>query len=197
MKTIFVGPQGIRAGWRFAIFVILLFGLSKLFFWILTVAFHYQEHDGWFPTDFPLDGALSFGAALLAAWTMSKVERRAFLEYGLPLRAMFRRHFFQGILWGFGASLVMRLLASHTVGRNGILASRRSLVGHLWCRSLFFQANGELDGRTERRTLWVVLLFHVAAHGNSVVRDRLPCHVRLRRHGVVRAAEHRKQRPRV
>jgi hypothetical protein len=40
MKTIFVGPQGIRAGWRFAIFVILLFGFSKLFFWILTVAFH-------------------------------------------------------------------------------------------------------------------------------------------------------------
>lgn len=98
MKTIFVGPQGIRAGWRFAIFVILLFGFSKLFFWILTVGFHYQEHDGWFPTDFLLDGALSFGAALLAAWAMSKVERRAFPEYGLPLRAMFRRHFWQGIL---------------------------------------------------------------------------------------------------
>jgi len=30
MKTIFVGPQGIRAGWRFAIFVILLFGFSEL-----------------------------------------------------------------------------------------------------------------------------------------------------------------------
>lgn len=110
MKTIFVGPQGIRAGWRFAIFVILLFGFSKLFFWILTVGFRYQEHDAWFPTDFLLDGALSFGAALVSAWTMSKVERRAFLEYGLPLRAMFRRHFWQGILWGFGASLVMVIL---------------------------------------------------------------------------------------
>lgn len=110
MKTIFVGPQGIRAGWRFAIFVILLFGFSKLFFWILTVGFHYQEHDGWFPTDFLLDGALSFGAALVSAWTMSKVERRAFLVYGLPLRAMSRRHFWQGILWGFGASLVMVIL---------------------------------------------------------------------------------------
>jgi len=29
MKAIFVGPQGIRAGWRFAIFVFLLFGLSN------------------------------------------------------------------------------------------------------------------------------------------------------------------------
>jgi hypothetical protein len=32
MRAIFVGPQGIRAGWRFAMFVFLLFGFSKLFF---------------------------------------------------------------------------------------------------------------------------------------------------------------------
>jgi uncharacterized protein len=130
MKAIFVGPQGIRAGWRFAIFVILLFGFSKLFFWILTVAFHYQEHDGWFPTDFLLDGALSFGAALLAAWTMSKVERRAFLEYGLPLRAMFRRHFWQGILWGFGASLVMIILLRlfGAASFNGVALHGQALV---------------------------------------------------------------------
>src|SRR5215831_20012881 len=72
MKTIFVGPQGIRAGWRFAIFVILLFGFSKLFFWLVTVLFHYQEHTGWFPTDFLLEGMLSFGAALLAAWIIRR-----------------------------------------------------------------------------------------------------------------------------
>ena len=68
MKTIFVGPQGIRTGWRFAIFVFLLFGFSKLLFWILTVFFDYQEHVGWFPTDFLLDGTLSFGAALVVDW---------------------------------------------------------------------------------------------------------------------------------
>lgn len=70
MKSILAGPQGIRAGWRFAIFVFLLFGFSKLFFWFLTAVFHYQEHAGWFPTDFLLDGALSFAGALLAAWIM-------------------------------------------------------------------------------------------------------------------------------
>lgn len=110
MKTIFVGPQGIRAGWRFAIFVFLLFGFSKLFFWFLTMLFHYQEHTGWFPTDFLLDGALSFGAALLAAGIMSKLERRPFREYGLPWRPMFRKHFWQGVLWGFAASLLMIVL---------------------------------------------------------------------------------------
>src|SRR5262245_11845424 len=110
MKTIFVGPEGIRAGWRFATFVFLLFGFSKLFFWFLTVLFHYREHAGWFPTDFLLDGALSFSAALLAAWIMSKLERRSFLDYGLPWQPMFRKHFWHGTLWGFAASLLMIIL---------------------------------------------------------------------------------------
>src|SRR5215469_11637494 len=110
VKAIFIGTQGIRAGWRFAIFVFLLFAFSKLFFWLLTALFHYQEHPGWFPTDFLLDGALSFSTALLAAWIMSKLERRPFLEYGLPWRARFRKHFWQGVVWGFGSSLLMVIL---------------------------------------------------------------------------------------
>src|ERR1700741_3865453 len=110
MKAIFVGPQRIRAGWRFAMFVFLLFCSSKLFCWLLTVFFHYQEHDGWFPTDFLLDGMLSFGAALLAAWIMSMIEWRAFREYGLSWNTAFGKHFLHGILWGFGASLLMVIL---------------------------------------------------------------------------------------
>jgi membrane protease YdiL (CAAX protease family) len=110
MKAIFVGPQGIRAGWRFAMFVFLLFGFSKLFFWLLTALFHYQEHVGWFPTDFLLEGMLSFGAALLAAWIMSRIERRPFREYGLSWNTIFGKHFWQGVLWGFGASLLMVIL---------------------------------------------------------------------------------------
>ena len=110
MKRIFLGPKGIRAGWRFAIFVFLLFGFSKLFFWLLTRLFHYQEHSGWLPTDFLLDGALSFAAALLAALIMSKIERRAFLEYGLPWHTAFGKHFWQGTLWGFAVSLLMIIL---------------------------------------------------------------------------------------
>src|SRR5260370_37884957 len=107
MKAIFVSRQGIRAGWRFAIFVFLLFGFSKLFFWLLTVLAHYQEHPGWFPTDFLLDGALSFGAALLAAWIMSKIERRRFPGYGLPRQGIFPQDFLPGNLWGLAASFAM------------------------------------------------------------------------------------------
>lgn len=110
MKNIFVGRKGIRAGWRFAIFVFLLFGFSKLFFWFLTTLAHYQEHPGWFPTDFLLDCALNLGAALLAAWLMSKIERRSFREYGLSSQGLFPKHFWQGVLWGFAASFLMVVL---------------------------------------------------------------------------------------
>jgi len=112
MKTIFVGPNGVRAGWRFAIFVFLLFGLSKLFFWTLTTFLHYQEPDGWFAKNFTIEGALSLGAALLAAWIMSKIECRPFQEYGLTRSGAFGRHFWAGTVWGLGASVVMVALLS-------------------------------------------------------------------------------------
>jgi hypothetical protein len=107
MKKIFVGPDGIRAGWRFAMFVFLLFGFSKLFFWFLTTAFHYQEREGWYAADFLLDGVLSFVASLLAAWIMSRIEHRRFQEYGLTRRGTFGTDFWMGIAWGLGASVVM------------------------------------------------------------------------------------------
>jgi hypothetical protein len=129
MKAIFVGAQGIRAGWRFAMFVFLLFGFSKLFFWLLTVLFHYQEHVGWFPTDFLIEGMLSFGAALLAAWVMSRIERRPFHEYGLSWNTIFGKHFWQGALWGFGASLLMVILLSAPVHMFGHVFSRQPLPG--------------------------------------------------------------------
>src|SRR6266852_455883 len=144
MKTIFVGAQGIRAGWRFGIFVFLLFGFSKLFFWLLTVLFHYQVHPGWFPTDFLLDGALSFGAALLAAGIMSKIERRPFHEYCLSWNTMFGKHFWQGVLWGFGASLLMVILLRlfGAASFEGMALHGQTLVksGLLWPAAVLLSA---------------------------------------------------------
>jgi len=112
MKRIFVGPNGIRAGWRFGIFVFLLFGSSKLFSWTLTTVLHYQEPEGWFAKNFAIEGGLSFGAGLLAAWLMSKIERRPFREYGLSRNGAFGRHFWEGLAWGLGASVLMIVLLS-------------------------------------------------------------------------------------
>jgi membrane protease YdiL (CAAX protease family) len=111
-RGVLAGPKGVRAGWRFALFVFLIFGFSKLFFWLLTLLFRYQERAGWHPTDLLLEGGLSFAAALLAAFVMSKIERRPFREYGLTRQGMFGRPFWQGILWALAASSVMVLSLS-------------------------------------------------------------------------------------
>jgi membrane protease YdiL (CAAX protease family) len=136
MKAIFVGPRGVRSGWRFAIFVFLLFSFSKLFFWLLTILFHYQGHPGWIPTDFLLDGTLSFAAALLSAWILSKLERRSLQEYGLPWRTVFGRHFWQGTLWGFIASLLMiillRLLGAISFGGVALHGQTLLKFASLW-----------------------------------------------------------------
>jgi len=110
MKTIFIGPKGIRAGWRFALFVFLLFAFSKLLFWCVTTAFHYQESEGWYAPDFMLEGVFSLGAALAAAWLMSRIERRRFSAYGLTRRGMFGKLFWQGVLWGLAASFLMLIV---------------------------------------------------------------------------------------
>jgi len=140
MKTIFVGPNGIRAGWRFAIFVFLLFEFSKLFFWALTTFLHYQEPDGWFATNFAIEGALSLGAALLAAWIMSKIERRPFQDYGLTRSGAFSRHFWAGLVWGLSASVVMTVLLSILGAANveGLALHGRELLSSAFLWGLAF-----------------------------------------------------------
>ncbi len=169
MKTIFVGPNGIRAGWRFAIFVFLLFGLSKLFFWTLTTFLHYQEPDGWFAKNFTIEGALSLGAALLAAWIMSKIECRPFQEYGLTRSGAFGRHDCpafslgndqggrsgaprprateRGLLVGACVSVawlrrrvrIPRVFAGNARARDGLLACRHPAIWHLWSDPYVFK----------------------------------------------------------
>jgi len=135
MKPLFVGPSGIRAGWRFVIFVFLLFGLVKLLYWCVTALFNYQEPVGWFARDFALEGFLSLSAALLAAWIMSRIERRPFSEYGLSRRGAFGRNFWEGVIWGLVASIVMLFLLSllGAAKIEGLALSGRELVrSALW-----------------------------------------------------------------
>jgi membrane protease YdiL (CAAX protease family) len=110
MKRIFVGPNGIRSGWRFLIFVSIVMGLGQGLRFILIHAFHYQEPSDWVPSDFLLTGSLFFLSALFAAFVMSRIENRTFRDYGLPANQAFGSFFWFGILWGFGTSAVEVLL---------------------------------------------------------------------------------------
>ncbi len=118
LQKIFLGPDGLRAGWRLAIFVFMYLVFSGVTF---TVMFHFQGRRGpakvteLTPTLLLISEGIGFGAVLLGSFVMSRIERRKMGVYGLPLRKALGRNFWVGCLWGFGA-LTALLLVFHAAG---------------------------------------------------------------------------------
>src|SRR5215472_5351955 len=78
VHKVFLGPDGLRAGWRLAIYLAFVVGLQYLI--------------------------VQRGLRLIpgVAEIMKRVERRSFGVYGLPLEGAFGKLFWQGALWGLG-----------------------------------------------------------------------------------------------
>jgi len=113
---IFIGPGGLRAGWRLVLYVVLWFATAAI---AGTIARLFGSQGvGKTPTQLTpsglsfLEGALLF-YSVVAAWVMSKIEGRAFGQYGLPWKGAFGRDFWVGTGWGFLAtsSTVLTILA--------------------------------------------------------------------------------------
>ena len=123
LKQIFVGSNGLRAGWRVLMFITLLAVLFGGFVLIRAggpTAFreHYRNQNQSQITITPLLMGGSEAVTLLflciAALAMGKLEHRKIGEYGLPLRLALRKDFWVGSLTGFlaisGTLLTMFLL---------------------------------------------------------------------------------------
>ncbi len=110
-QRIFVGPQGLRAGWRFLIYLALgavcFFAFSALFQWLFPV--RQPGFNAW--TTLGQEVAI-FLAALVPALIMGKFEERSLGEYGLPgRRGILGRRFWEGVVWGIvGISMLMAAL---------------------------------------------------------------------------------------
>jgi membrane protease YdiL (CAAX protease family) len=108
VKLIFVGPNGLRAGWRVLMFITLfavLFGSFVLIRAGGPQGFREQYRNQNHITITPLVMGGSEAVALLflsiAALVMGKLEHRKFGEYGLPLREVLGKDFWIGSLTGF------------------------------------------------------------------------------------------------
>jgi membrane protease YdiL (CAAX protease family) len=121
VRPIFVGPNGLRAGWRLLMFLALfgfLFGGFVLIRAGGPQGFLEQYRNQGNITITPLVMGESEAIALLflciAALVMGKLEHRKFSEYGLPLRQALRKDFWIGSLLGLlaisGTLLTMFLL---------------------------------------------------------------------------------------
>ncbi len=130
IRAIFAGKDGIRAGWRFAIFVVIAFAGSTLFQWLVLHS-GYKPHHGWYPLDFLLSDGTGFIALLLAAFIMARIEGKKVGFYGLPARKMFGARFWQGILWGAAtvAALALAMAAAGGLRVSGLALGGWHLVG--------------------------------------------------------------------
>ena len=134
----FVGPAGIRAGWRLAIFLAIVVGLITGLSWMARASGRTK------PPQAPLleprtmlnDEAVAFLVVLFAAWVMSRIEHRRIADYGLPLRRAFRNRFWQGIVIGFAAITVllgsMRLAGVFRFGTTGLHGFELYRYAALW-----------------------------------------------------------------
>jgi len=103
LHSIFIGADGLRAGWSLLIFIALMA--------IIMVGVSHLGHKLFPPSKSPETGkaaslrflyfaeAIPFLATLLITWIMSKIEDRSNSVYGLGGTRKLT-HFFSGIVWG-------------------------------------------------------------------------------------------------
>jgi membrane protease YdiL (CAAX protease family) len=118
-RNIFMGPSGIRAGWRLLLFIFLMFVCLKAEGFTLK---HVPGVDAWFktqdmnvmtpPVAIFSEGILLF-ALLVATAVMTLIEKRTYADYYLPLSQFLGKRFWQGVPYGFAMlSLLLVLIAA-------------------------------------------------------------------------------------
>ena len=120
-RNLFVGKDGLRAGWGLLLFTILMAlcfkGIS-----ILGKLSHIYPANGIAPVEVPpalvlFSEFFTFLATFLVTWLMSKLEKRPNRVYGLgPRRAL--PNFFAGLTWGVACLSLLVL----TLWKTGLLA---------------------------------------------------------------------------
>jgi membrane protease YdiL (CAAX protease family) len=108
VRTVFLGPDGLRAGWGFAFYVAMYYPLQFVAArWAGSLELGAAGLWSMMVEEF---GFLV--AAVVPAVVLGSVERRRWGTYGLPGRAAFGKLFWLGAVWGF-ASITLLLAAMY------------------------------------------------------------------------------------
>lgn len=111
------GPNGLRAGWRVLLYILLLlaigFALGRATRTILHALNINRANSGDTPWFVVIQEGVFFLTVFLPAVLLSRVEKRPVRAYGLGALGAFGKRFWEGALWGFAALslllVVMRL----------------------------------------------------------------------------------------
>jgi CAAX protease family protein len=118
-EEIFKGPNGLRAGWRLLIFLVLFLAVALGLQFVLhhIPALHAWEQAQ--PKNQMTPGVMVLGEGVaafslfLAAFFMTLIEKRNFADYYLPPQQAFGKRFWQGVPYGFAmVSLLIAVIAA-------------------------------------------------------------------------------------
>jgi membrane protease YdiL (CAAX protease family) len=134
-RRVFLGPNGLRSGWRLLIFNAIFLGLSGA---VLVVAqqIHGPSEPEWTVQVFLVGRIASLLIALVSVWAMTKIERRSFAQYGFSRAGAFGKLFWEGSLWGIlsisAVVLLIRIPGGYTLGRISLQGGEILLYTVLW-----------------------------------------------------------------
>ncbi|SNS37969.1 hypothetical protein SAMN05421770_101735 [Granulicella rosea] len=133
LHNLFIGDDGLRAGWSVLLFFAFVAGFATLWH-MLVRQLHLMRGMGahapmtW--TRVLLTDGGNFAIFALAAWLMSLIERRRFGIYGLSARRWLG-DFLAGLAWGLAALslLIGCLFATHLLAFDGVSLHGANAVG--------------------------------------------------------------------
>jgi len=96
IHSIFIGPNGLRAGWRFLLYIAMV---AAILFVILPAMKLLETRIGKLWEMVAVEAVL-FAAVVVPAFVMARIEKRRFGVYGLSREAALGKLFWIGGLWG-------------------------------------------------------------------------------------------------
>jgi uncharacterized protein len=135
MSPLFVGPQGLRAGWRLLLYVVMWRVLRVLLGILLEKIDPHVRIKLWLDLITELG---AFVAVAIPAVVMGRIEKRRFGDYGLPWRGAFGKLFWVGVGWGVVAISFLMLMIG---GAGDFSLGRIALHGlRIWNFAVFWGA---------------------------------------------------------
>jgi len=140
IKAIFMGPMGVRSGWRLLIFLVIVIalqvGLEEIVGLSLKARGIVVPEEGLHAGVFLGEDAITLVVVVAATWIMARWEHRKLTDYGLPGKNAFGRRFWEGAVFGFaGVSLLILLIfvaGGYSFGSLNIHGGALARAAILW-----------------------------------------------------------------
>ena len=132
-STFLFGPEGLRSGWGFFLYMGLAIALVVFAQKALSPLLHGLKGTLWAGM---VSRIVVMLCAVLPAVLMRKLEKRSFGAYGLPSLGAFGKEFWYGVIWGFAALslllVAMRLAHVFYFGTIGLHGPRALKFAAFW-----------------------------------------------------------------